>query len=114
MHKDPKQLDKRVFVVMALFIGLFSYFTLSPDSHFRKIRNLDPHHDNPAFVSGELQLTASTRNGMIAQLPDVGQSRIRLISEPVDFEPGAIWQVEGMLDWGSQGLVLTVSEINQD
>ncbi|WP_427981703.1 hypothetical protein [Agarivorans sp.] len=106
MVKDPRVIDKRIPLVLALLVGLFCYYTWAPNSPFRKQSELALEQaieqQFNGWVSGEVQLLSEAANGLaLAQTGAGAELRLNL-PKALQWQANSRWQIRGQLTWPQQ------------
>ncbi|WP_221074606.1 hypothetical protein [Agarivorans aestuarii] len=115
MAKDPRIIDKRIPLVMALLIGLFCYYTWAPNSPFKQIESLSLEHalahQQSALVEGDILVIGTTNNQqeVLAKSTEGNLLTINFNQQPTP-TIGSFWQVKGMLSWPENAPLLKVSQ----
>lgn len=104
--KDPRVIDKRIPLVLALLVGLFCYYTWAPNSPFSQPPALELEQalaqQHRGWVSGEVLLLKLDSNGaVLAQAANGTPLRLNL-PKAQTWQANSRWQVRGQLTWPRQ------------
>ncbi|WP_432454332.1 MULTISPECIES: hypothetical protein [unclassified Agarivorans] len=109
MSKDPRHIDKRLPLVMVLFIGVFCYYTWSPDSPFQtsQLPRLEQALSQTfqGLSRGNIRLLASRKTSpshynLKAITTDGSALELQILANlPQPPAIGSLWRVSGKLQW---------------
>ncbi len=103
MVKDPRVIDKRIPLVFALLVGLFCYYTWTPNSPFRKQSELALEQaiqsQQSGWVKGEVQLLNQAAKGLVLAQTTSGAQLWLSLPKALQWQANSRWQVGGQLTW---------------